>query len=118
MEWFGGGWLRARRWGEDVPAFPSRSSEFALTRATLPHSKASQVLFLIIILFREPGYPRNDKGYREIAPLDEDETAEARILWRHLQIAIWLMQRDPQPKRSWAERPFAMFLEIMRFLLE
>ncbi|HEY7122329.1 MAG TPA: aminoglycoside phosphotransferase family protein [Ktedonobacterales bacterium] len=58
------------------------------------------------------------EGHREISPLDEDETAEARILWRHLQIAIWLMQRDPQPTYSWAERPLAMFLEIMRFLLE
>ncbi len=57
-------------------------------------------------------------GHREIAPLDGDETAEARILWRHLQIAIWLMRRDPQPTHSWAERPLAMFLEIMRFLLE
>jgi len=58
------------------------------------------------------------EGHREIAPLDGDETAEARILWRHLQIAIWLMRRGPQPTYSWAERPWAMFLEIMRFLLE
>jgi len=58
------------------------------------------------------------EGHREIAPLDADETAEARILWRHLQVAIWLMRRGPQPTHSWAERPWAMFLEIMRFLLE
>ena len=58
------------------------------------------------------------EGHREIAPLDGDETAEARILWRHLQIAIWLMRRGPQPIHSWAERPWAMFLEITRFLLD
>ena len=58
------------------------------------------------------------EGHREIAPLDGDETAEARILWRHLQLAIWLLRREPQPAHSWAERPLAMFLEIMRFLLE
>jgi aminoglycoside phosphotransferase (APT) family kinase protein len=58
------------------------------------------------------------EGHREIAPLDGDETAEARILWRHLHIALWLMRRGPQPTHSWAERPLAMLLEIMRFLLE
>ena len=58
------------------------------------------------------------EGHREITPLDGDETAEARILWRHVQVAIWLMQRGPQPTHSWAERPLAMFLEIIRFLLD
>jgi len=58
------------------------------------------------------------EGHREIAPLDGDDTAEARILWRHLQVAIRIMQRGPQPSHSWAERPWAMFLEIMRFLLD
>jgi aminoglycoside phosphotransferase (APT) family kinase protein len=56
-------------------------------------------------------------GYREVAPLPEDETAEARILWRHLQIALYLLGRPPQPGLSWAERPAAMLLEIMRFFL-
>jgi aminoglycoside phosphotransferase (APT) family kinase protein len=56
-------------------------------------------------------------GYRQIAPLSEDETAEARIVWRHLQIALYLLERPPQPKLSWAERPAAMFLEVMRFFL-
>ena len=57
------------------------------------------------------------EGYREVAPLPEDETAEARILWRHLQIALYLLGRPPQPELSWAERPAAMLLEIMRFFL-
>jgi Ser/Thr protein kinase RdoA (MazF antagonist) len=57
-------------------------------------------------------------GYRELAPLPEDDTAEARILWRHLQISLYLLSRPPQPGLSWAERPQAMFIEIMRFLLD
>ena len=57
------------------------------------------------------------EGYREVAPLSQDETAEARILWRHLQIALYLLGRPPQPGLSWAERPAAMLLEIMRFFL-
>jgi Ser/Thr protein kinase RdoA (MazF antagonist) len=57
------------------------------------------------------------EGYREVAPLPEDATAEARILWRHLQISLYLLGRPPQPGLSWAERPAAMLLEIMRFFL-
>jgi aminoglycoside phosphotransferase (APT) family kinase protein len=57
------------------------------------------------------------EGYREVATLPEDETAEARILWRHLQIALYRLGRPPQPGLSWAERPAAMMLEIMRFFL-
>jgi Ser/Thr protein kinase RdoA (MazF antagonist) len=57
------------------------------------------------------------EGYREVAPLPDDETAEARILWRQLQIALYLLGRPPQPGLSWAERPAAMLLEIMRFFL-
>src|SRR5215212_10100763 len=56
-------------------------------------------------------------GYREVAPLTEDDTAEARILWRHLQMALYLLGRPPQPGRSWAERPAAMLLEVTRFFL-
>jgi aminoglycoside phosphotransferase (APT) family kinase protein len=57
------------------------------------------------------------EGYRGVAPLPVDETAEARILWRHLQIALYLLGRPPQPGLSWAERPTAMMLEILRFFL-
>ena len=58
------------------------------------------------------------EGYREVAPLPEDDEAGgARILWRHLQIALYLLGRPPQPGLSWAERPAAMLLEIMRFFL-
>jgi hypothetical protein len=57
------------------------------------------------------------EGYQEVAPLPEDETAEARILWRHLRVSLYLLGRPPQQGLSWAERPVAMLLEIMRFFL-
>lgn len=58
------------------------------------------------------------QGHREIAPLDGDGSAEARILWTHLQLALLILPRSPDPIRSWAERPLSMFIEIMRFFLE
>lgn len=57
-------------------------------------------------------------GYREVAPLPSDNTAEARILWRHLQIALFLLGRPPLPEQSWAERPLGVLLETLRFLIE
>ena len=51
------------------------------------------------------GVPCMLAGYREITPVPEDETPEARILWRQLQIALYLLGRPPQPGLSWAERP-------------
>lgn len=56
------------------------------------------------------------EGYRAAAPTDHD--VEARILWRHLQLSLYLLRRDPQPGRSWAERPLGMLLDVMRFLLD
>ena len=58
------------------------------------------------------------EGYRQVMPLDHDETAEARILWRHLQLALNNLWGEPQPHQSWAERPLSFLLDIMRFLLE
>ena len=57
-------------------------------------------------------------GHRDIAPLDDDQAAEARVLWRHLQLALLVLRRGPLPHRSWAERPLAMLLEVMRFQIE
>lgn len=57
------------------------------------------------------------EGYRAIAPLEADAAAEARILWRHVQLALFTAQRAPQPAHSWAERPLPMLLEIARFFL-
>lgn len=56
------------------------------------------------------------EGYREILPPEDD--VEARILWRHLQLSLYLLRRDPQPGRSWAERPLGMLVDVWRFLLE
>jgi aminoglycoside phosphotransferase (APT) family kinase protein len=56
------------------------------------------------------------EGYRAVEPLEDG--VEARILWRHLQLSLYLMRRDPQPGHSWAERPLGMILDVMRFLLD
>jgi len=55
------------------------------------------------------------EGYREIALLEADETMEARILWRQVQLALFTAPRGPQPDHSWAERPLTMLIEIARF---
>ena len=57
------------------------------------------------------------EGYGEVAAPDGEETVEARILWRHLQLGLYLLRRDPQPGRSWAERPLGMLVDVTRFLL-
>jgi aminoglycoside phosphotransferase (APT) family kinase protein len=56
-------------------------------------------------------------GYREIAAFPDDQTAEARILRYHLHFALINLRNEPQPLRSWGERPLGYLLEIMRFLL-
>jgi aminoglycoside phosphotransferase (APT) family kinase protein len=58
------------------------------------------------------------QGHREVVPLAHDETAEARILWRHLTLALHNLWREPQPERSWAERPLTHLLDVLRFLIE
>lgn len=55
------------------------------------------------------------EGHREVAPLEDDETAEARIIWRHLHLALALLERGPQPDQSWGERPLGILLETLRF---
>jgi aminoglycoside phosphotransferase (APT) family kinase protein len=57
------------------------------------------------------------QGHRELALLDDDGHAEARILWRHLQLGLFTLPRGAVPRRSWAERPLAMLFEIFRFFL-
>jgi len=55
------------------------------------------------------------EGHRDLAPLEPG--IEARIVWRHLQLALLTLPRGAVPGRSWAERPLAMLLEIVRFFL-
>ncbi|CAA9269788.1 MAG: hypothetical protein AVDCRST_MAG77-3139 [uncultured Chloroflexi bacterium] len=57
-------------------------------------------------------------GHRDVAPLDDDDTVEARILWRQLRTTVALLPRGGAPNLSWGERPLARLLEIMRFFLD
>jgi len=55
-------------------------------------------------------------GYREIAPLDGDDGAEARILWDHLGWAfLRLTERDGTQKYDWAAPRLARILDVMEF---
>jgi aminoglycoside phosphotransferase (APT) family kinase protein len=58
------------------------------------------------------------EGHREVAPLDGDDTAEARILWRHVQWSLAHLPRGAIPGLSWGERPLAWLLEVLRFFLD
>jgi aminoglycoside phosphotransferase (APT) family kinase protein len=60
------------------------------------------------------------EGYRQVAPMAGDDTAEARILWWQFRNALTCLERPPPPDLptlSWAERPLSQLLEIMRFLM-
>ncbi|MDQ2742500.1 MAG: phosphotransferase [Chloroflexota bacterium] len=57
------------------------------------------------------------EGYRSLAPLQDDATAEARILGRQVQLALFTARRGPQPNHSWVERPLTMLVELSRFFL-
>jgi len=57
-------------------------------------------------------------GYRELAALPDDKSAEARILRYHLYFALVNVQNAPQPLHSWGERPLGYLLDTMRFLLD
>jgi aminoglycoside phosphotransferase (APT) family kinase protein len=56
-------------------------------------------------------------GYRELAPLPDDDTAEGRILRYHVHFALVNLRNDPQPLRSWGERPLSYLLGVMHALL-
>jgi aminoglycoside phosphotransferase (APT) family kinase protein len=57
------------------------------------------------------------EGHREVAALDGDETAEARILWRRIQLILAVLPRGAAPGLSWSERPIAWLLDLARFFL-
>ena len=54
-------------------------------------------------------------GHREVMPLDDDDTAEARILWTQLRFAVSVLWRGKASGYSWGERPIPRLIEIMRF---
>jgi aminoglycoside phosphotransferase (APT) family kinase protein len=42
------------------------------------------------------------EGYRSITPLEADPTIEARILWQHLRLGLYMMRSAPQRGEVWA----------------
>ena len=54
-------------------------------------------------------------GYRDNRPVPRDGSFEAHIVYRQLHLALFLLRRPPQPGKSWAERPMAMLLDLVRF---
>ena len=56
-------------------------------------------------------------GHREVIPLDDDDTAEARILWAQLRFAVSVLWRGKASGYSWGERPIPRLIEIMRFFV-
>jgi aminoglycoside phosphotransferase (APT) family kinase protein len=58
--------------------------------------------------------PSSLAGYREVAPIDGDEAAEARILWDHLCSALRYLRRSPTPgSRLWRRPPAARLIELL-----
>jgi aminoglycoside phosphotransferase (APT) family kinase protein len=55
-------------------------------------------------------------GHRKVARIDDG--IEARILWRRLQMILLVMPRGAAEGLSWAERPFAWLLDLMRFFTD
>ncbi len=57
-------------------------------------------------------------GHRAVAPLAGDDSAEAHILWRHLQMTLAILPRGAAPGLSWGERPLSWLVELRRFFLD
>ena len=58
-------------------------------------------------------------GYREVAPLDGDESAEARIWWDHLWSAVYALRRDRTQRRGdWTRPPGARIVELLGLLAD
>jgi aminoglycoside phosphotransferase (APT) family kinase protein len=54
-------------------------------------------------------------GHREIAALDRDDDAEARIVWHRLRTLLAVLPRGAAPGCSWAERPVAWMVDLLGF---
>lgn len=64
------------------------------------------------------GVPHALAGYREVQPLDEDDTAEARIIWDRLWSAAWNLAKRPHPERTdVAGSPGGRVFDLLSFLL-
>jgi hypothetical protein len=58
------------------------------------------------------------EGYRRVSALDGYAPVEARILWRHLHLSLYVLGRGPLPGWSWAERPLPTLLDVLRFFVD
>lgn len=65
-----------------------------------------------------PSVPSVLAGHREIAPTDDDESKEARIVWRRLHLILSVLPRGAAPHCSWGERPVAWFADLVRFFVD
>lgn len=65
-----------------------------------------------------PAVPHLLTGHRAIAPLPDDDNAEARILWRRLQMLLAVLPRGAAPGTTWGERPVAWLIDLLRFFAE
>jgi aminoglycoside phosphotransferase (APT) family kinase protein len=64
------------------------------------------------------GVPHALAGYREIQPVDNDETAELRIVWDRLWSAAWNLTKRPEPRRSdVAGAPGGRLFDLVSFLV-
>lgn len=57
-------------------------------------------------------------GHREVAPLPDDDRAEARILWRRLQMLLAVLPRGAARGTTWGERPVAWLADLVRFFAD
>ena len=55
-------------------------------------------------------------GYGEAG--GNEHQIEARVVRRHIQLALLMLPRGAVPGRSWAERPVPMLLETLRFFTD
>ena len=58
-------------------------------------------------------------GYRQVAPLDGDDSAEQRIWWDHLLAAVYAARRPLAPQRlEWSRPPAARLIELLALVAE
>jgi hygromycin-B 7''-O-kinase len=51
-------------------------------------------------------------GYREVMPMDDEDTVGARVLYDHLVAALYHLGRPPTPRREWGRPPGARLVEL------
>ena len=64
-----------------------------------------------------PAVPLMLEGYRAVAPLEGDDTAEARILWHHIQLMLFTLRHGPPRERAWVARRLARLRDAIDIFL-